>query len=139
MRHRFLNKPRKKRNTPEYNFHCQVADTLDRILNPNLTCWSSVENSNHTGGVSGMIKQGKDKRKGVKSGYPDLVIFYISILGRATSLHIELKAGKNGLSDNQVGFHRKLMDAGSNIAVVRTIDELMNILLLYQVPTLVRE
>lgn len=128
-----------KRNTPEYDFHCEVADTLDKILNPNLTCWSSVENSNHTGGVYGMIKQSKDKRKGVKTGYPDLVIFYNAQNGLGISLHIELKAGMNGLTKEQVGFHKRLKNAGSYVETIRTIDELLLTLKKHHVPTLVRE
>lgn len=130
---------KRKRNTPEYNFHCQVADTLDKILDPRLTCWSSVENSNHTGGVLGAFKQSKDKRKGVKAGYPDVVIFYTTTTGRGASLHIELKAGKNGLTKEQVAFHKKLIDSGSNVETARTIDDIIMALHVYQVPTLVRE
>lgn len=127
-----LNKSR-RRNTPEYDFHCQVADTLDKILDPNLTCWSSVENSNHTGGTSGMIKQGKDRRKGVKSGVPDVVVQYNS-----TTLWLELKAGKGRTTPTQDLFHKKIKLSGNNVEVIRSINELMGILLLYQVPTLIR-
>ena len=122
---------KRRRTTPEYNFHCQVADTLDKILDPQLTCWSSVENSNHTGGVSGMIKQNKDKRKGVKAGVPDIFILY-----NGTSLWLELKAGKNGATERQELFHRRIKASGSIVEIVRTMQELIDILLLYQVPTL---
>ncbi len=123
-----------KRATPEYDFHCQVANILDKILDPNLTCWSSVENSNHTGGVSGLIKQGKDKRKGVKSGVPDIFILY-----NGTSLWLELKAGKNGTSGLQDAFHKKIRLSDNIVFVIRDIDELMDALLLHQVPTLIME
>ena len=136
--HHFIDKATKKRRgkrkTPEYDFHCEVADTLDKILNPNLTCWSSVENSNHTGGISGMIKQGKDKRKGVKSGFPDIVILY-----NGTCLCIELKATKGVISDSQDLFHKKIISSGNRIEVVRSLTDLVMVLCVHQVPTLVRE
>lgn len=131
MKHRFLNQPRKRRHTPEYNFHCQVADALDKILNPQLTCWSSVENSNHTGGVYGLIKQGKDKRKGVKSGFPDIIILY-----NGTCLCIELKTTKGRTTTAQDLFHRKIISSGNRIEVVRNLDELFLILEKHHVPTL---
>ena len=134
MRHQFLSKPRKRRKCPEYIFHCHVADALDKILDPELTCWSSIENSNHTGGTSGKIKQSKDKRKGVKAGVPDVFILY-----SGTCLWIELKAGYNGTSEPQDLFHKKIRKAGSIVVVVRTIDELMTILEQYEVPTLIKE
>lgn len=137
--HDFIDKTSKckhkpKRTTPEYHFHCEVANTLNKILNPNLTCWSSVENSNHTGGISGMIKQRKDKCKGVKSGVPDLFILY-----NGTSLWIELKAKKGTISDSQDLFHQNIKIAKNNIEVIRSIDELLNILLLYKIPTLIHK
>lgn len=132
-KHHFLNKPRRKRNSPEYDLQCQIADTLDTILNPHFTCWSSVENSNHTGGISGCIKQGKDKRKGVKAGVPDLFILY-----NGTCLWIELKAGKNGTTESQDSFHRKVVSSGNRIEVVMSHDELLFLLEKHHVPTLIK-
>jgi len=120
---------RKKRKSPEYEFHCKVATTLNDILDPILTCWSSIENSNNTGGISGMIKQAKNRRKGVKPGVPDLFILYD---GKA--LFIELKALKGTVSDPQKLFHKKINMAGSHIIVIRSISELMDALIKYKIP-----
>ena len=116
-------------NNPEYKLQCHVADYLDVTLNPTMTHWTSIENSNHTGGVAGAIKQMKDKRKGVKAGTPDIIIMY-----EGKVLWIELKAGKNPLTDKQVEFHRLLKQAGLDVEIVRSIAELEATIRKYRIP-----
>lgn len=121
------------RQSPEYVLHCLVSNLLNTILNSEWTCWSSVENSNHTGGTLGMIKQAKDKRKGVKKGFPDIIIMY-----SGTCLCIELKAGKNTTTDIQDAFHDRIRQSGNNVEVARSIDDVLMLLRKHKVPLLIK-
>lgn len=123
----------KKRKTPEYDLQCKIADFLNIVLNKKLTFWSSIENSNHSGNLAGMVKQAKDKRKGVKAGLPDLVILYNN-----TSLWVELKAKAGVVSDKQKAVHGEIKTTGNNIEIIRNIEDLTAILHAYKIPTLIK-
>ena len=110
---------------PEQALHKPVADLLSAILIP--PTWFSTFPSGGGGKVRGSILKGL----GLKAGVPDLLIVHE---GRA--YWIELKAPKTGrLSEAQKVTQPALRAAGSPVANLRTIDEVLRWLALWNIPT----
>lgn len=71
------------------------------------------------GGSRNVIEAAKFKRMGVRPGFPDL---WVS-LGQGRTGYIELKFGKNGLTDKQKEYRDFLLSEGHQWALCRTVDE----------------
>lgn len=61
---------------------------------------------------------------GVRAGVPDLIVF----LPNSRVLFIELKASKGRISEKQIMFHVELMQLGYAVSIIRSIDELRELL-----------
>lgn len=71
----------------------------------------------------------KAKNMGMKRGFPDL--FLPVARGQAHGLFIELKVGKNKLSDDQKKWKLLLEDQGYVFQVCRTLQEVVDIIKWY--------
>ena len=61
-------------------------------------------------------------RPGGKVGQPDIV----GILPTGIYLGIEIKSGKDRLSEGQLSFHKQARDAGALILVVHDLNDFLN-------------
>lgn len=132
-RHRILDSlQQQKPDISEYNFHCQVAQFLNLILDcheeDSKVVWTSLETSNHAGGRLGKILQSKDKAKGVKAGIPDIMILWDWKI-----LFLELKT-KSGVSDAQKRMHDRIRKVGHHVEVVRSLEEILQVFDKFNVP-----
>ena len=101
------------RQHPEDDLHMSVARFLDLAL-PLDSAWTTVEH----GGKRGKREAARLKAKGVKAGWPDILIIY-----RQRALTIELKALGGRLSNNQKLRHPMILRAGAPVAVCSRIEE----------------
>lgn len=104
---------RKRRAQPEEALQLQVVRFLKLALGGNSEFFA-VPN----GGKRNFREAQRLKAAGVKAGAPDLFVFND---GRAVG--IELKAGKNGLTDVQADYHNRLRQARVPVSVCRSIGE----------------
>jgi len=118
-----------KKPSPEYTIHKQIAEYLTYVLTP-LSYFTTVENSNHTGGTIGMIKQAQDKAKGVKAGFPDILIIHD---GKYYGL--EIKRPGAHATDKQIEQHNKIRKAGGAVEIVRSIEDVQLCLATWQILT----
>ena len=107
---------------------CQYLDQMPRIL------YWATPNSTWVGEMTG-AKMGylaKQKRLGVKRGIPDLSLFFRNRHGQPTFCFAELKSKKGVTSEEQENYMDKCNDRGGYSAVVKSIDDLKNLLELAQ-------
>lgn len=124
--HRFVGK--KKRKQPEYDLHCQIAKYLTFALPPEAW-FSTVENSNQRGDSTAKAQQGKLKRKGCKTGIPEIIVHY-----QSRSLWFEVKFGDNDLSDMQRYCHEEINAAGVPVVTVWSLEDVRQALLSHNIP-----
>ncbi len=82
---------------------------------PDGAAWTTLE----PGGYRTKAEAGIAKARGVKAGWPDVLIVF---KGRA--VFFELKAPKGRLSAAQKAVHERLRLAGAVVYTVRSLDEL---------------
>ena len=99
---------------PEEALHRTVAEFLDVAL-PEGAAWTTLE----PGGYRTRAEAGIAKARGVKAGWPDVLIVF---KGRA--IFFELKGPKGRLSAAQKAAHARLRLAGAVVYTVRSLDEL---------------
>lgn len=114
---------RGKRASPEEALHRTVASYLAHALP-----WDAWFTTIPAGG-GGRVRGSKLKGMSYKAGTPDLIIVHE---GRA--LWIELKAPKGRLSDEQSECHALLDQAGAEIVVARSVDDIETALRKWNVP-----
>ncbi len=102
-----------RRKHPEDDLHMAVAQFLDLAL-PEDACWTTVEH----GGKRGKAEAARLKAKGLRAGWPDILIIY-----RGRSITIELKAPAGVLSPKQKALHTRLTLAGALVYTARCIEE----------------
>lgn len=113
------------RHTPEYRLQIVVAQFLTYALPADAT-WTSVD-----AGAGKMTPSAAElrKRRGVKAGWPDVLVCY------AGRLHgVELKAEKGRQSLVQEAVQAELEAAGATYDVVHTIEELETALMGHGIP-----
>jgi VRR-NUC domain len=84
---------RRESRREEWNEHNKLAWLLERYLDPSRTFWTSLENKPLTM-LSGIFQ----KRRGVRSGLPDVLIVYRHTTGTIV-IFIELKS-RRGVASN---------------------------------------
>ena len=89
-----------------------VASYLDLALPPDAA-WTTVEH----GGKRGKREAGRLKAKGVRAGWPDILIIY-----RGRAICIELKSEKGRLSPAQKDLHPRLQLAGALVYTATRIE-----------------
>lgn len=122
-------KPRKRRGTEEQDFQIGLVKGLRTILYP----WTVVLHVPN-GGKRGKAEAGILKAMGVLAGAPDLLMFHC---GRAYAF--ELKADDGSLSKAQKETHALLEAAGVPVSVCRTLDEVLERLKFWNIPTKLKE
>lgn len=109
----------------ESELHLSVANLLDWVLLPPALYTTFPAG---WGVLSPSLGQ-KLRRSGLKPGMPDMMVFY-----NGRCFGIELKARKNGLSDEQKAMFPKLADAGVPVYVCRSIEAVWEVLVSHDVP-----
>ena len=141
--HTFIQKANRKRQSDlEYPIHCAIADYLNLVIK-RPSRWHTVEVSNQQSGVAGMIKQGKLKRKGCVTGWPDIMIMnyfpaeiscpcgtiikstFPNIL-KLIFLEVKIPGGK--LTEKQEVLHKELREDGHEVFVIHSVEETKHIL-----------
>lgn len=112
----------------EYVLHKQIAEFLTLVLIGG-TYFTTVENSNHSGGTLARINQGKDKAKGVKAGFPDILLIHE---GQAYTPEIKLP-GKHS-TKIQKEEQEKIRNAGGKTAEWHSIQEAFTSLKQWNIP-----
>lgn len=79
---------------------------------------------NELGGKDAAIRMAKFKTLGLRSGAPDLLVFLPA--GKLICLEVKTETGKQ--SDSQIAFEQKLSDLGFDYFVVRSVEDVKNIL-----------
>ncbi len=144
----------RKANQPEFIQHCAIANYLDVVLIPGKSAWTSHEATIGLGFLfiapadSATTKACKKfynafvngaqlgfVRKGIKKGWGDALIHFMrpgDEYGR--TVWLEVKAGYNKMTAEQVDNQRKLEAIGIHKAVVKNIDDVRGVLTKYKIP-----
>ena len=131
----FIDKAVKKPKIPkitEYKLHCQIAQYLDMVIKfPSR--WHTVEVSNHGYGKAAMINQMMDKKKGVRTSWPDIEIIEVCDDGwgcnqvmRVIFLEVKIPGAKP--TDKQEAFHAELRAEGHHVSVVTSVEDVEKVL-----------
>ena len=117
---------------PEETLHRAVADFLAKALRP-PTFWSTFP-----AGGGGAVRGAKLKAMGLRAGVPDLLVFHpCRVVGMAVGCIVvgaELKAGRNGTSEDQDATMADMMVAGAHVGVCRSIEDVAALLKRHGVP-----
>lgn len=81
------------------------------------------------GGKRNAREAARMKAQGVRAGAPDLVLAIAA--GAYGALWIELKVGKNALSDKQAEFHNRLIEGGHWVMTCFTLQQAVDEIVLY--------
>ena len=100
-----------RRQHPEDDLHKAVAQYLELALPPEC-CWTTMP-----AGGGGKIRGARLKTMGFHGGWPDLQLVY-----KGRYIGIELKTGKNKLSDTQDATHERLTLAGGLVYTARSVE-----------------
>lgn len=137
----FLEKANKKPKVPkisEYTLHCQIAQYLNLVIKK-PSRWHTVEVSNHGYDKAAMINQGMDKKKGVRTGWPDIEIFWrpqcsnnIDCKEASCSelfmIFLEVKVPGGNLTDKQEALHKELREEGHGVFTVYSVEDVEKVL-----------
>lgn len=116
---------------PEAQLQRAVASYLSLVL-PDKVMWSAI---GHGGG--GKIRGAQLKGMGLRRGLADFYIAWYTINGQQT-LWIELKSKDGRQSDEQKQFQTCVENIGHSYIICRSIDEVVNAIILNAVPTKAR-
>ena len=113
-----------KRKQPEFKLQCRVVDYLRA-----LPCVGMFHHSPNGSKLHGSKEQrartgARLKRAGTVAGYPHLTLYASD--GRVG--HLELKAEKGRLSDNQIEVQQRLSGLGHRYAIVKHTDDVLEAL-----------
>lgn len=116
---------------PEAQLQRAVASYLSLVL-PDKVMWSAI---GHGGG--GKIRGAQLKGMGLRRGLADFYIAWYTINGQQT-LWIELKSKDGRQSDEQKQFQTCVENIGHSYIICRSIDGVVNAIILCAVPTKAR-
>ena len=109
---------KKKRSEPELVLQSAIIKVLRDHLKKNILMIAFPS------GGGGYIRGAKLKRAGLVAGWPDIQLIYKGIY-----YGIEVKTPTGRLSSAQRKIHKQLIRMGCSVAVVRSIREVMEIVL----------
>lgn len=131
--HKFINKKRPISYVLENQIHTAIARYLDFVIK-RPSRWHTVEVSNQQGSRAGMFKQIALKKKGVRTGWPDIEILWTQLAGKgflweyATKLiFFEVKIPGKDADERQKILHQELREDGHYVYVVHSIEEVIAI------------
>lgn len=121
-----LQKPRKNLEEDLQIACCKFLD-----LHPRILYWSTPNHlyrgaQSNTGAFMGYMA--KQKRMGLKKGVSDLLMYFKNAQGMPVLCAAELKAGSNKADDDQENFLRAVSAIGGFSGVVKSLDDLQNLL-----------
>ena len=99
----------------EWREQVRLASLLDKWMDPSCAFWSATDPVAHSA-MSGLMR----KRRGVKSGVPDTLVWY-----RRKSITIEMKSQSGRCSAAQRAAREALIRAGAEWWVCRTASAAM--------------
>jgi len=106
--------------------HNQIAQYLNMVIK-SPSRWLTIETSNQQGGKFAAIRQAKQRRKGVITGWPDIMIIHVTKFG-VRLIFLEVKSQTGRLTPSQIKIHAELAFEGHSIHVVYSVDDVKNIL-----------
>ncbi len=138
-------KPKKKTEVlvkpSEEAIHRSIADYLDTVVK-RPSRWHTVEVSNQQAGKAGMFKQMALKRRGVRTSWPDICIYWeqCQTVGEGVTefgspykitkhsgmfkiIFLEVKIPGDKANDKQAALHQELREDGHHVFVVHSIEE----------------
>lgn len=119
-------KPKKK---VQYEAQEQIAlftwAKMQESIYPELSLMYSIPN----GGSRHIVEAANLKRQGVKAGVPDICLPVLK--GHYAGLYIELKVGKNKISEYQKKWIEKLRNYGHRVEVCYGWEEAKNVIIDY--------
>jgi hypothetical protein len=119
------------RAAPEHALHVAVARYLALALKP-PTVWTSLDAG---AGKMGAAAAGRRKARGVKPGWPDLLVMHHNSPNTGTIvLGIELKAGTGTASTAQKAIAKAFYDCDAEYVICRSISEVAAALALADIP-----
>jgi hypothetical protein len=98
----------------EWTEHIRLAKLLNEYLDPSQTFWSSLENKPRTA-KSGLFQ----KRRGVRSGLPDVLVMYRGT-GGTIVIFIELKSCRGRVSPVQKQVRAEMLLTGARWYMARS-------------------
>lgn len=114
-----------RRNDPETQLQIAAVNLLRLILPPD-----AVLHHSHNEGKRSKRDAGIAKAMGQRPGFADLTIYL-----RSVAYFIEFKVGRNGQTPGQLEFEADMARTGFPFyAVVRSIDELIDVLARWEIP-----
>src|SRR4051812_39279788 len=113
---------------PEEGLHRAVVQLLQIYANRGLLAFCHVGN----GGRRSKAEAGIFRALGVRAGVPDLLIW----LPGGRGFGVELKAGSGKLSPAQTFWHATVTTLGHRVYVVRSLDEMEQVLRAEGVPAI---
>ena len=114
----------------EEAIHLAIAEYLDLVIK-RPSRWHTTEVSNQASGFAAMRRQQILKKKGVRTGYPDITIidtFVEDGLLINSMIFLEVKSAKGKLTPAQEALHVELREDGHECHVVRSVDDVKIIL-----------
>jgi len=97
--------------------HKAILELLDLKLPP-FSIYHHSPNELDMRGPEAARQIAKARNLGTRKGWPD-----IEIIWQGQAFFIEVKAGNGPLSADQVACHQELMEAGAEVALVRSVDD----------------
>jgi hypothetical protein len=115
----------------ENQIHIAIANYLNLVIK-RPSRWTTIEVSNQAQGRAAMIRQMQLKRKGVTTGFPDIMIIERdtdSCGNWITSLiFLEVKVPSGKLTEKQEVLHQELREDGHHVSVVYSVNDVEIIL-----------
>ena len=106
----------------EYAIHVAIVDLLKLQLPAGCVVHHSPNEGRHK-----VQYRAKQKRLGVQPGWPDLEVFIPRELWKSpadcTPIFLEVKTAKGRTSQNQRRVHKHLREAGAEVHIVRSIED----------------
>lgn len=120
-------RPRKTYKREEENLQKTLVKFLE--LHPKILFWHTPNNT-YVGEKTYKSLGYLDKLKsmGCRKGVPDLILFFTNKYGNPAMCAAEVKSAKGVLTPEQKDFIKKWEDRGGFAAVVRSIEDMQNLL-----------
>ena len=110
----------------EYTIHCAIIDMLRLWLPDDVAFHHSPNEGKHA--VQYRVKQ---RRMGVTPGWPDIEVIvprkYWRSQDEYAPIFLEVKTAKGRTSENQRRVHKHLRDAGAEVYIVRSIEDVQDV------------
>jgi hypothetical protein len=104
----FAQQRRREASREEWREQTRLAEFLDELIDPTTTFWTSLENK-PLSMLSGIFQ----KKRGVRSGIPDVLVFFRDAAGNVRIVFVELKSRSGAVSKVQRETRLAMLAAGA--------------------------